>query len=195
MNRSIFNHGPTLLPIGNIIANHPESGNIYAKDLLSENEKQQINSRITDLGISHIVDHETGKFQGRYEEVLNTIENALLKSAKVLKKKKIFKTTTKDAKKALNFLELFCLYAHTRAALTNDKKGDALFGKTAGTIFSLEQINNALDLPQARKLCKIHFNPTSGRINKLFSTLSATDQKAFLKELNTAQSILKRYSA
>lgn len=150
-----------------------------------DESKNLIKKRCADLGISKIVNLETGKlYRGTsWEDVKPEIQAAVHKKEKALMKSHFLITPSKkQVLIAIDFLELL-------AALTFKHGKTSKQAKKMVT--ELEQLRKKISI--SRSTLKSNAKVTISKINEFFAVLSSSKQQAFINPVDKAQKIIKKY--
>lgn len=180
--------------IGQIImVNHP----LNVSETFNKEEQQEVIKRTNLLGIAGIVDPATGEIGANrnISDIKSTIENAMWNKAKGIKKHPL-KVTSKDVEKAIDLLELFCLYSQARLETAPEDPvvpKDKIYDRATKSLLGLEKIRNTLSQPKSKKMSKIPLKTSIRSLDKIWMSMTTTEQMALSTKIQAAEKILKRY--
>lgn len=163
---------------------------------LPESEQIKIRERAKELGVSILINTKTGELSKRAppDSVPNVVDPAMYKKAKKIESlHAIFFTKEKDARNAIDFLELFIV--HSADYLQRSEINRSKFFKENGVqaLDELEMIRNQMSVSKSKSILKPTVDVVLGKINNLFTILSISEKQGLIKSLRSAKKILKNY--
>ncbi len=162
---------------------------------MDEGQKNLVKKRCDELGISKIVDFNTGDVnQNMSFEARNlVVENVIFEKAKTIGTH-FFTPSKKDVKNAINFLEVLGIFA-SKVYTGNPTFGDdntKVISKRAGKM--LKQLENLRkNMAVSKSTLKSDAKTAIVAVDKVFSDLSLTEKVALKDAVNNAEKIIKAY--
>lgn len=165
-------------------------GSIPLNNELTSEQKAEIKNRCKELGISKLINCETGQLHEAKQATIKTLTDAamLKKGAKLNSPLYVDKN---DVKIAIDFLELFAVH------VDNIKESREVFGggyiddKCHKALTRLETLRTQLFLPKSA--LKPTVKLLKGNLDKLVEATPVSEKGELSEKVEMAQRILKRY--
>ncbi|MBA3238162.1 MAG: hypothetical protein H0T62_07445 [Parachlamydiaceae bacterium] len=160
--------------------------------IINEESKSQIKQRCADLGISTIMNPETGGTRQDLKpiDITNALEIAVHKKARKISAP-FLKPSKKDVRNAIDFLELLGVFASQNEILIVTPEVLSKQKSAAKMLEQLEYLRKNMTV--SKSVLKLNAKTTEACIDKFFSKISLTQKLALKEAVFNAEKIIKQY--